>query len=100
MQRVERRGRVHDAAISLYADKGSGLFSSFVSQLPDLIATHGYWVVALIVALESMGIPLPGETALVTAAIFAGATERLNISGLVGSAICGAVLGDNVGYWL
>ena len=32
--------------------------------LQQLISTHGYWTVALIVGLESMGIPLPGETVL------------------------------------
>jgi membrane protein DedA with SNARE-associated domain len=34
-------------------------------QLQHFISTHGYWAVALIVGLESMGLPLPGETILV-----------------------------------
>jgi membrane protein DedA with SNARE-associated domain len=36
------------------------------------VSTNGYWAIALIVGLESMGIPLPGETILVLAAIYAG----------------------------
>jgi membrane protein DedA with SNARE-associated domain len=45
-----------------------------------------------------MGIPAPGETALVTAAIFAGTTHRLNIALVIVAAAIGAILGDNVGY--
>ena len=54
---------------------------SLLSQetLQQLISTHGYWAVALIVGLESMGIPLPGETVLVLAAIYAASDPTLNI---------------------
>jgi membrane protein DedA with SNARE-associated domain len=68
--------------------------------LADLIATHGYWVVAAVITLESMGIPLPGETMLVTAAIFAGTTHQLNILLVVGAAATGAIIGDNLGFWI
>jgi membrane protein DedA with SNARE-associated domain len=61
------------------------------NQLADLISTHGYWIVAVVVALESMGIPAPGETALVTAAIFAGTTQRLNIAWVIVAAAIGAI---------
>ena len=47
--------------------------------LQNLVSTHGYWMIALIVGLESMGIPLPGETMLVLAAIYAAADPTLNI---------------------
>jgi membrane protein DedA with SNARE-associated domain len=67
-------------------------------HLTDLISTHGYWIVAAAVALESMGIPAPGETALVTAAIFAGTTHRLNIAFVIIAAATGAIVGDNLGY--
>ena len=70
------------------------------ADLPYLIATHGYWLVAGIVALESMGLPLPGETTLVTAAIYAGTTHELDIAALVAAAALGAILGDNVGFWV
>jgi membrane protein DedA with SNARE-associated domain len=75
------------------------LFITF-ADLEALIGTHGYWAVALIVGLESMGLPLPGETVLVLAAIYAGASGDLNIWGIVAAATTGAILGDNAGYWL
>jgi membrane protein DedA with SNARE-associated domain len=68
--------------------------------LANLVASHGYWVVATVVALESMGIPMPGETMLVTAAIYAGTTHRLNIGLVIAAAAIGAIVGDNVGYWI
>ena len=52
-----------------------------------------------IVALESAGVPLPGETALVTAAIFAGKGD-LNIEAVIAAAAVAAILGDNCGYWV
>ena len=67
-------------------------------SLQALIAHNGYWVVAAIVALESMGVPSPGETALVTAAIYAGTTQMLSLSGVIAAASAGAILGDNIGY--
>jgi membrane protein DedA with SNARE-associated domain len=71
-----------------------------VKQLADLISAHGYWIVAVIVAVESMGVPAPGETALVTAAIFAATTRRLDIVWVVAAAAIGAIVGDNIGYLL
>ena len=68
------------------------------NDLAQLIATYGYAVVALIVGLESMGLPVPGETTLVTAAIYAGTTHRLSITFIVVAAIVGAIAGDNIGY--
>ena len=48
-------------------------------MLAHLIQTFGYWAIGGIVALESMGFPLPGETVLVAAAIYAGTTHDLEI---------------------
>ena len=68
--------------------------------LQNLISAHGYWVIALIVGLESMGIPLPGETILVLAAIYAAADPTFNIWFVIGAAAVGSVMGDNLGYWI
>lgn len=65
-----------------------------------LVAQHGYWVVAAVVALESLGVPLPGETALVSTAIYAGSTHELNIWILIAATAAGAIAGDNVGFWI
>ena len=68
------------------------------AYLTQLIAVHGYTLVAVIVGLESMGLPLPGETTLVTAAIYAGTTHQLSITSIIAAAIVGAIAGDNLGY--
>jgi membrane protein DedA with SNARE-associated domain len=70
-----------------------------LESLHGFIAHYGYFAVFLVVALESAGVPLPGETALVTAAIFAG-QGTLNIEAVIGCAAVAAILGDNVGYWV
>ncbi len=62
------------------------------------IATYGLWLLFLVVAAESAGIPLPGETALISASILA-AQGRLNIAAVITVAAAAAVLGDNFGYW-
>ena len=67
--------------------------------LHHFIAQYGYFAVFVLVALESAGLPLPGETALVTAAIFAG-KGTLNIEAVIGCAALAAILGDNLGYWV
>src|SRR2546422_3667418 len=62
-----------------------------------LVASYGYVVLFSLVGLESLGLPLPGETALVTAAAFA-ALGHLSIYGVVATAVAAAVIGDNGGY--
>jgi membrane protein DedA with SNARE-associated domain len=69
-------------------------------ELQQLLSVHGYWVVALIVGLESLGLPLPGETILVLAAIYAATEPSFNIGMLIVVAAFGAIVGDNIGYWL
>ena len=69
-------------------------------SLHHLIAAHGYWAIAVIIGLESLGIPLPGESVLVLAALYAGTNHNLNIWGVIAAAATGAVIGDNIGYWL
>jgi membrane protein DedA with SNARE-associated domain len=69
-------------------------------DLGALISHYGYLAVAVVVGLESMGIPLPGETMLVVSAIYAATHSDLHISGVIAAAALGAILGDNVGYWL
>jgi membrane protein DedA with SNARE-associated domain len=63
-----------------------------------LIAAYGYFGVAMVIGVESMGIPLPGETILISAALYAGTTHNLNIIGVIAAAAAGAMIGDNLGY--
>jgi membrane protein DedA with SNARE-associated domain len=69
-------------------------------NIGDLIANYGYWAVFVLVAVESLGIPLPGETALITAGIYAGHTHRLNPWLIFAVAAAAAIIGDNIGYWI
>ena len=49
---------------------------------------------------ESSGIPLPGETTLVGAAIYAGHSGNMEIGLVIAAAAAGAILGDNIGFWI
>jgi membrane protein DedA with SNARE-associated domain len=69
-----------------------------MTSLSALVVKHGYWIVAAAVGIESMGIPVPGETMLITAAVYAGATHQLDIVMVIVSATVGAILGDNLGF--
>src|SRR6266849_5194237 len=70
-----------------------------LETISSLVASYGYVVLFLLVSLESLGIPVPGETALVTAAAMA-ALGHLSIYAVVSTAIAAAILGDNAGYWI
>jgi membrane protein DedA with SNARE-associated domain len=58
----------------------------------------GYLLPAL-VGLESMGIPSPGETALVLACVMAS-QGKLQIELVIAIAAAAAIIGDNIGYWI
>ena len=65
-----------------------------------LVSGYGVWLVGVVIGLESMGIPLPGETMLIGAAVYAGTTGRLEIGAIILAAALGAILGDNLGFWI
>lgn len=69
-------------------------------SVDHVIMTFGYFAVFLIVGLESVGIPLPGETVLAAAAVYAATTGRLDIWIVFLVATAAAILGDNLGYWI
>ncbi|MFF4340573.1 DedA family protein [Kitasatospora sp. NPDC001540] len=63
----------------------------------DVPPTLVYVIIGLIIGLESLGIPLPGEIALVTAALLA-AKGTVSPWGVALCAIAGAIIGDSIGY--
>jgi membrane protein DedA with SNARE-associated domain len=69
-------------------------------NISHLVSSYGYWAVFLLVAIESLGIPLPGETALVVAGAYAGSTHRLSPWLIFVVAAAAAIIGDNIGYWI
>jgi membrane-associated protein len=64
-----------------------------------LLLEHGLILLFALVAMESAGVPLPGETALIAAAILA---ERghYSIVAVIVVAAAAAIVGDNIGYWI
>lgn len=69
-------------------------------NVSSLINSYGYWAVFALVGLESLGIPLPGETILITAGTYAGRTHHLSVWAIFGVAAAGAIIGDNIGFWI
>ena len=67
--------------------------------MTSLVHHYGLIALFLIVMLESGGVPLPGETALVAAGVFASRGE-LNIVEVIVVAAAAAIIGDNLGYWI
>ena len=65
----------------------------------EIARQYGYWAVFLGIALENTGIPLPGETITIVGGFLAGSRE-LSFWGVLFSAIAGAIIGDNFGYWI
>jgi membrane protein DedA with SNARE-associated domain len=72
--------------------------ASLSNSLIRLIQIHGPWIISVVVALESAGVPLPGETTLVAAALLAAATNQIDIAVVVAAAAVGAIVGDGMGY--
>jgi membrane protein DedA with SNARE-associated domain len=65
-----------------------------------LIESYGYVIVVLLVLAEGVGLPLPGETALITAAAVAAQSHRLTLVGVIIAAFVGAAGGGVGGYWI
>ncbi|MEV6208194.1 DedA family protein [Kitasatospora sp. NPDC051914] len=68
-----------------------------LAYLAPLLDDYGYLAVGLLVLLDNCGIPVPGQTVLVLAAVYAG-TGRMSIAAVVAIAIAAAVVGDCLGY--
>jgi len=69
-------------------------------ELDSLFRNYGYGAIFLGIMLESIGLPLPGESLMIAAAIFAATTHGLDIGPLVLIAAAGAISGDQIGYFI
>ena len=69
-------------------------------NISHLLSVYGYFGVFAVVGAESLGIPLPGETILVTAGIYAGTTHKLSVTAIFLVAAAAAITGDNIGFWV
>jgi len=70
-----------------------------MATIQDVLGRWGYLVIFAAMLLENAGLPLPGETVTLLGGYAAG-SGQLNILGVMGAAAGGAVLGDNIGYWV
>lgn len=69
-------------------------------NVDHLLSTYGYVAVFLLVAGESLGVPLPGETILIAGGIYAGTKHNLSIAAIFAVAAAAAIIGDNIGFWI
>jgi membrane protein DedA with SNARE-associated domain len=63
-----------------------------------LIHVYGLLTVAVIIFAECAGLPVPGETALLAAAVYAGTKHDLNIVAVIFTAAGAAIIGRMIGY--
>ena len=64
------------------------------------LAHFGYAVPLVFVMIESMGVPFPGESAVIAASVYANRSHHLNIYLVILCAAAGAIIGDNIAYLL
>jgi membrane protein DedA with SNARE-associated domain len=69
-------------------------------SIDHLVDTYGYWAVFGAVGIESLGVPVPGETALIAAASYAGHSRHLSVWAIFAVASAAAIVGDNIGFWI
>ena len=72
-----------------------------LSAIANLVDQHHQWALLLLfvlVALESFGLPLPGETALIACGVLAS-QGSVSIGWVIVVAVLAAIIGDNLGYW-
>jgi membrane protein DedA with SNARE-associated domain len=69
----------------------------FLNALAGPLGHYGYWLILALVVLEDFGVPVPGETVVIAAAILAG-HQQLNVVAVGLIAFVAAVIGDNIGF--
>jgi membrane protein DedA with SNARE-associated domain len=67
--------------------------------MQSLVRDYGLFILFVLIAMESAGIPLPGETALAAAGVLASHGD-MSIVAVITVAALAAIIGDNVGYWV
>jgi membrane protein DedA with SNARE-associated domain/membrane-associated phospholipid phosphatase len=72
---------------------------SHLEQVLSLIVQYGYLIVFFGVMVESMGVPLPGETILIASGILVQ-QSKLDLGDVILFGILGALVGDQIGYWV
>src|ERR1700730_13235022 len=81
----------------MFAAATSQHLPGVLHSLEPTLNHYGYLAVVGLVLIEDFGVPVPGKTVLILAAVYAG-TGRLNSVLVALLGFCGAVLGDNIGF--
>jgi membrane protein DedA with SNARE-associated domain len=68
-----------------------------LAYLAPVLTNYGYFAIGGFITLEDFGVPVPGETILIAAAVYAGA-GKLNVVAVGVIAVLAAIIGDNIGY--
>lgn len=71
-----------------------------IVHLSDVVAHYGYLAVFGLIFFQTIGLPLPGEAALIAAAVYAQHTHKLDIVDIVLVSAVSTSLGGMVGYWI
>src|SRR6516162_5339883 len=78
-----------------------GVVSPPLASILTFVEQHDQWALLVMFALltlESFGLPLPGETALIACAVLAS-QGKLSIAWVIAVGVLAAIVGDNLGYW-
>jgi membrane protein DedA with SNARE-associated domain len=67
-------------------------------EFVHLMYTYGLWALFIAIVMECMGVPLPGEIMLISAAVYAGSTHGLSIGSVVAVATAATIAGGTLGY--
>ena len=81
--------------------RGGSSVIPYLAAISGYIDQHRHWallVMFALILLESFGLPVPGETAVIACGVLAS-QGALSIGWVIAVAIAGAILGDNLGYW-
>ncbi len=68
------------------------------AHIHELLRAYGLWILFVVLTIECIGIPLPGEAMLVSAAIYAGSTHRIALASVLFVAAAGTISGSMIGY--
>jgi membrane protein DedA with SNARE-associated domain len=73
-----------------------------LESIQSFVESHGQWALLImftLLALESFGLPVPGETAVIACSVLAS-QGSLSIAWVIVVAVSAAIIGDNLGYWV
>jgi membrane protein DedA with SNARE-associated domain len=96
---IEQPGRTvaEGTSVHILASGSPPTLPGFLNALAGPLNHFGYWAVLVLVMIEDFGIPVPGETVLIAASLYAGA-GKLNVVAVGVTGFIAAVIGDNIGF--